>query len=338
MDKGKLTAILVLIVVASGLITYQLTRGSPPLKIFHAGSLAKPFEEIEQQFENGYDFDVQRTSLGSVEVVKQVTELHKTPDIVAVADYSLIPQMMIPEYADWYIQFAQNGMVLAYTDQSKYANEIDENNWYEILGRSDVRFGFSNPNADPCGYRSPMVIQLAEMHYGNSTIFDGLIGGNTNITVNYENNVYSIEVPETEDLGPNTEKVEITEKSVNLLAKLTEGSIDYAFEYRSVAFQHGFNFVELPAGIDLSSTEYENTYKRVKIFSGEKWHTGKPIVYGVTIPKNAPHREGAIEFVKLLISEDGQQALQNCGQPPIIPAIASDIDKLPGELRSFVAA
>lgn len=340
MDKGKLIAILAIIVVAPGLITYQLTRGgAPPLKIFHAGSLAEPFEEMEKQFEGRYDFDVQRTSLGSVEVVKQVTELHKTPDIVAVADYSLIPKMMIPEYADWYIQFARNRMMIAYTAESKYAGEIDENNWYGILGRSDVRFGFANPNVDPCGYRSPMVIQLAEIYYDNSTIFDGLIGGNTNITVSYdsENDVYSIEVPKTEDLGPNVEKTEIAEKSVNLLAKLTEGSIDYAFEYRSVAVQHGFKFVELPAEIDLSSTEYAGTYKQVKVFSGGEWHAGKPTVYGVTIPENAPHREGAIEFVKFLISQEGRQVLQNCGQPPIVPAVASDINKLPEELRPLVA-
>jgi len=339
MDKGRLIAILAIIVAVSGLVAFQLTRGPPPLKILHAGSLAKPFKEMEQQFEGGYDFDVQCESYGSVQVVKQVTELNKATDIVAVADYSLIPKMMIPDYADWYIQFARNRMVLAYTAESEYAGEIDENNWYEILGRSDVRFGFSNPNTDPCGYRSPMVIQLAEIYYDNSSIFGGLIGANTNITVSYDNEncVYSIETPRTEDLGPNVETVEITEKSVNLLAKLTEGSIDYAFEYRSVAVQHGFKFVELPSEIDLSSTEYAGTYKMVRIFSGGEWHTGKPIVYGVTIPKNAPHREGAIEFVKFLIRQEGRRILENCGQPPIVSAVASDINKLPEELRPLVA-
>lgn len=338
MDKRTSIAMLAVIITVSGLAAFQLTCGSTPLKVFHAGSLAKPFEKIEQQFENRYNFDVQREAYGSVTAIKQVTELGKTPDIIAVADYSLIPKMMVPDYADWYIQFARNRMVIAYTNQSRYASEIDENNWYEILGRPDVRFGFSNPNADPCGYRSLMVIQLAEVHHDNSTIFDDLIENNANIIVSYENNVYSIEVPQTEDLGPNTDKVEITEKSVNLLAKLTEGSVDYAFEYRSVAVQNGFNFVELPAEIDLSGTEFENTYKQVKVFSGGKWHTGKPIVYGVTIPKNAPHREGAIEFVKLLISGKGQQVLQNCGQPPIVPPVASSIDKLPEKLQPLVAS
>jgi len=339
MDKWKSIAILV-VVLTCGFITYQLAGGGAlSVRIYHAGSLAEPFEEMEKQFEERRGFDIQRTSFGSVEAIRQVTELHKTPDIIAVADYSLIPKMMSPEYTDWYIKFARNMMVIAYTAESKYAGEIHENNWYDILGKSDVRFGFSNPNLDPCGYRSLMVIQLAEMYYDNSTIFDSLIGANTNITVSHdsENNVYSIYVPETEDLGPNVEKIEIAEKSVNLLAKLTEGSIDYAFEYRSVAVQHGFKFVELPAGIDLSDTEYAGTYEMVKVFSGGKWHTGKSIVYGVTIPKNAPQRNGAIEFVKFLISQDGRRILENCGQPPIAPAVASDLDKLPEELRPLVA-
>ena len=325
---------LVTIAVVLGVLVFSI-GGKRVLKISHAGSLTVPFEKIEKQFESSHDVDVQLESHGSVEAIMQITELHKAADILASADYSLIPMMMFPEYADWYIQFARNEMVLAYTAESDYVDEINENNWYEILNRTDVKFGFGNPNLDPCGYRTAMVFQLAEIRYDNSTIFDDLIVANTNIEAIEGNDNYLIKVPE--DLDPNTNKLEISDKSVSLLVKLEAHSIDYAFEYRSVAVQRGFGFVELPDEINLASIDYENIYKQVKVrLANEKMFTAKPIVYGITIPKNAPNENLAIEFITLLITEYGREVFENWGQPPIIPAVASDVDKLPENLQPLV--
>lgn len=332
--KEKTIIVLVTIAVVLGVLVFSI-GGKRALKIYHAGSLTVPLEEIERQFESSHDVDVQLESHGSIEAIMQITELYKAADILASADYSLIPQMMFPEYADWYIQFARNEMVLVYTAESDYADEINENNWYEILNRTGVKFGFSNPNLDPCGYRATMVFQLAEICYDNSTVFDGLIVANTNIEAIEENDNYLIEVPE--DLDPNTDKLEISDKSVSLLVKLEAHSIDYAFEYRSVAVQHGFEFVELPDEINLTSIDYENIYKQVKVrLVNEKMLTAKPIVYGITIPKDAPNENLAIEFITLLITEYGQEVFENCGQPPIAPAVASDVDRLPENLQPLV--
>ncbi len=322
-------------VAVLGVTAFQFTQGGTHLRVFHAGSLTIPFEEIKKQFESSYDVDVHLEPHGSAEAISQIIELHKTADILASADYSLIPKMMFPEYADWYIQFARNEMVLAYTAESNHASEINENNWYKILSRPDVRFGFSNPNLDPCGYRAVMVLQLAEIYYNNPTIFDNLIAANTDISVTGENDNYLIEVPE--DLNPNTEKLEISDKSIGLLTKLKGHGIDYAFEYRSVATQSGFKFLELPNEINLASIEQENTYKQVREqLANGKIVTASPIVYGVTIPRNAVNENLAIKFIILLITERGQEVFENCGQPPIVPAVASDISKLPKELQSLV--
>lgn len=332
--KEKTIIVLVTIAVVLGVLVFSI-GGKRVLKIYHAGSLTVPLEKIEKQFESSHDVDVQLESHGSVEAIMQITELHKAADILASADYSLIPQMMLPEYADWYIQFACNEMVLVYTAESDYVDDINENNWYEILNRTDVKFGFSNPNLDPCGYRATMVFQLAEICYDNSMIFDDLIVANTNIEAIEENDNYLIEVPE--DLDPNTDKLEISDKSVSLLVKLEVHSIDYAFEYRSVAVQRGFEFVELPDEINLTRIDYENIYKQVKVrLVNEKTLTAKPIVYGITIPKDAPNENLAIEFITLLITEYGQEVFENCGQPPIAPAVASDVDRLPENLQPLV--
>lgn len=329
------SAIIVIIFICGGLALK--TAENPALKVFHAGSLAAPFENMEREFGSKHNVDVQLEPSGSIEAIKKITELHKNADIVAVADYSLVPEMMIPEYADWYIQFARNQMVIAYTDRSKYANEIDNQNWYEILGRSDVKFGFSDPNSDPCGYRAVMVCQLAELYYRSQTIFDNLIESNTGIRASFENNKYRIETPE--DLAPNTGKVKISSMEIELISALQFRTIDYFFVYRSVAVQQGFKFLVLPPQIDLSRVEYENVYKNVEIeLSTGKTVTARPIVYGITIPKNVQHTDLAIDFVKFIISETGQGTFENFGQPPIVPAVASDVNKIPEELRPLVSS
>ncbi|MFV9677306.1 MAG: substrate-binding domain-containing protein, partial [Methanosarcinales archaeon] len=125
-------AVLVLLIVAvviSTAIYQQQEQEQTKLKVIYAGSLIVPFEEIEKQFESQHPgVDVQIEGHGSIQVIRQVTDIHKEVDVLAVADYSLIPDMMYAtpsgeDYTDWYVKFATNQMVIAYNNQSKYADE-----------------------------------------------------------------------------------------------------------------------------------------------------------------------------------------------------------------------
>ena len=143
------------------------------LTIYHAGSLTIPFDEVTKEFNKLYpDIKVEAEVAGSVTAIRKVTELGKKADIIASADYTLIPEMMFPEYAEWYIIFATNQMVIAYTDNSLFGNEINGDNWYEILQRDGVKYGRSNPDRDPCGYRTLMVWQLAEDYYNAPELYE----------------------------------------------------------------------------------------------------------------------------------------------------------------------
>jgi molybdate/tungstate transport system substrate-binding protein len=341
---SKMLAVAIVAVVAVAAIggVWYYTTLAPEekvLKVFHAGSLTLPFEDIEAQFEADHpNVDVQLEPAGSVACVQKITESGEECDVLASADYLLIPNMMMTsesDYADWYIIFAVNRMTLAYTDNSKYADEINAENWYEILRRSDVKWGFSDPNLDPCGYRSPMVIQLAEYEYGDDMIFEDLIEANCGITVSEEAGTYIINANMT-NLNPNTDRLAIRDKSVELVSLVQEGGLDYAFEYSSVAKQHGLNYLDLPVTIDLSSTEYANIYNTVKIEKTTTTSTGEPIVYGLTIPKNSPNPDLAAEFVEYIINESGQTIMSDSGQPPVVPAVTNDINKIPESLKIYV--
>lgn len=307
------------------------------VKVFHAGSLTGPFEKLKAAFEAEFpNTEVLLEPAGSVDTIKKVTENGKPADVVASADYALIPKMMVPDHADWYLTFAKNTMVLTYTNDSKYADEITAENWYDVLDREGVRWAFSDPNSDPCGYRTPMVIQLAEAHYNNDQIFETLLGEHSDITVTEENGTYTIHATEP---NPDSTTLTIRPKSVELVQMVQSGGLDYAWEYRSVAVQNDLEFIELPAAIDLSDIEYADTYATVQIEckkgDGTTIYVGAPIVYGVTVPEIAEHPEMGVAFVKMLIGPTGQAILTEDGQPPIVPA--GGYGSIPAELTSLVA-
>lgn len=286
------------------------------LQIFHAGSLTIPFAQISEEFNKLYpDVEILAEGAGSQTTIRKVTELHKECGVIGSADYTIIPQLMFPEYANWYVIFATNQMCIAYTDKSQFGGEINGDNWYEILQRDGVTYGRSDPNQDPCGYRTLMVWQLAEAYYGAPGIYDNL----------YE--------AEGDLMRP---------KSVELIALLESGDLDYAFEYSSVAAQHNLNYVVLPPEINLSSEEHKDFYATAEVeISGKEPGTkitkkGKPIVYGVTIPSNFPRKEISIAWVDFLLSPEGMAIMEANGQPPVIPAVTNDKSKLPEGLRKYV--
>ena len=285
--------------------------------VFHAGSLTVPLDALAEGFRSqhpGVTFETEAS--GSNEAARKISELGKEADVMMSADYAVIDNLLIPEWASWNILFARNTMVIAYTDQSQYSDEINADNWYEILTREGVVYGHADPDVDPCGYRTLMVWQLAEKHYDVSGLYSSL----------------REHCPE-ENIRP---------KSVELIALLQSGDMDYAWEYRSVAVQHGLEFVELPDEINLSQVEHADFYAEASVeIAGSEPNTtmtitGAPIVYGVTIPKVAPSPELAVEFIKFLLGPEGQAVMEEQGQPPIVPSVAISKDNLPPELEAVL--
>ncbi|MBN2332316.1 MAG: tungstate ABC transporter substrate-binding protein WtpA [Deltaproteobacteria bacterium] len=291
--------------------------------IFHAGSLSVPMAAIEKAFEAGHPgIDILREAAGSQKCARKITDLHKPCDIMASADYNVIDKLLIPDHATWNIRFASNRMVLCYTDTSTYAGDISPANWHEILARPDVVWGHADPNIDPCGYRSLMVLQLAEEHYQHPGLYQQLLHNRP-----------------VENIRP---------KSVELISLLQTGNMDYAWEYRSVAVQHGLRFIELPAAINLGDYRYEKHYGNAVVeVTGKTPGTtmtihGTSITYGITILTNAPHQKAAEAFLAFLLDQNGGlKILEEAGQPPLDPlGIGSqqEFESLPQQLKVLITA
>ena len=162
----------ILILLVVGFLVLAVTAQKKPcevskeLIIFHAGSLAVPFKQICEEFNSHYpQVEIVREAAGSRLCARKITDLNRPCDIMASADYTVIDTLLIPKYAEWNIKFAGNEMVVAFCENSRWAGNINKDNWYDILLEKDVAFGRSDPNSDPCGYRAVIVIMLAEKFY-----------------------------------------------------------------------------------------------------------------------------------------------------------------------------
>jgi molybdate/tungstate transport system substrate-binding protein len=285
--------------------------------IFHAGSLSVPFSQIEKKFQQKYpQYTIIDEAAGSRACARKIVDLHKKADIMASADYKVIDNMLIPDYAKFNALFATNEMVIAYTPKSKYSNLINSENWTDILLKPGVKVGHSNPNLDPCGYRAVIVAKLAGIYYHKPDFFNKLFGYGKYYTPGEEN----------------TKKVIVRPKETDLLGLLEVGAFDYLFIYKSVAIQHHLKYINLPPQINLSSKKYASFYKQASFeVTGKKPGTyivkkGAPMVYGITIvqnkKENLPQNEkGAVLFIKFLLSPEGQKIMEKNGQGVINPPI-----------------
>ncbi|RLG89157.1 MAG: tungstate ABC transporter substrate-binding protein WtpA [Thermoprotei archaeon] len=322
MNKYILTAITIvfIMVLIIGVWLYDMyDKESEKIIIFSAGSLKIPLDQLSRVYEEKYGIKVHLETSGSIQAIRKVIDLGKEADIIAVADYRLITRFLVPNYTKWYIAFASNEVVLTYTSKSKYHDilEKDPNKWYEIFSKPDVRWGFSDPNKDPCGYRSVGIIVLAGIYYNNPEIPEKLLYRRTNIYYKERNNTIHIYVPSTLSIKDNN--LVIRAKSTDLISLLEAGSIDYAFEYRSVAIQHGLKYIELPRQINLGDPKYDDFYSKVIVHilvgtDKEMPIPMKSIVYGITILDKAPHYQNAVKFIKLLLSDTGRNIFEKNGQ------------------------
>ncbi|HJU15828.1 MAG TPA: extracellular solute-binding protein [Stellaceae bacterium] len=313
------------IAFAAGVLLAVLGIGAPALAqapavltIFAAGTLAGPFRALDTAFQQKYpNVAVRPIFAGSVALARRIADLHQRTDIFATADFRVIPKYLFgaggkERYADWYAGFARNAITVTYTDSSRSAHQITPRNWYEVLARPGVEIGRSNPDTDPSGYRTLLMLQLAERYYHAPGIAAKILA--------------------------NSPPRNMRDTETDLIPALQLGEIDYLAIYRSDAIQHHLNYLALPAAVDMSDPKLARLYASAAAQTANGNVHGAPIVYAVTIPKNAPQAEWAQKYVALLLGPTGQKIMRQSGFVPLGPADAIPLDKVPTGLRPLVTA
>jgi molybdate/tungstate transport system substrate-binding protein len=294
---GRLLAVSVLVACSTGGEGNTRARAGDSsgtedrIVVFNAGSLALPLRVALDSFAARERVTVEQENAGSLETARKLTELGKIPDLVAVADYEVIPLLLIPQHAAWYAKFARNRMVLAYQERSRGAAEINTDNWWQIVTQPGVQVGRSDPSLDPNGYRTLLVWQLAERFYKQPGL------GARFLTSAPQRNVRP--------------------KEADLVGLLQAGEFDYIWSYESIAQGAGLRYVTLPEAIDLSTAADSAAYAMVSTRVAGKTPRdsvtmrGQPIVYAFTVPTRAPHPAIAARFAEYLASDAGKRVLRS---------------------------
>lgn len=305
----------------SGVLLGGCRHGSAVKKkdviIFHAGSLSVPLKEIAGEYEKRHPgVRILLEPAGSLVCARKVTELKKPCDIVASADYFVINELLIPAYASWGIRFATNEIVIAFQDKAKYSSEITHDNWMEILLRKEVTFARSDPDSDPCGYRSVLLFKLADKYYRSPELSGKLLAKDTDF------------------IRPN---------EVDLVALIESNAVDYMFQYKSVAIQHNLKYISLPPEINLGDPAKAELYRTVETevtgsTPGSRIKVrGDFINYSFTILNDAVNKDSATDFASFLLSSEGMGIFRKNGQDPIELFLAENPGNVPAELRKYIS-
>lgn len=260
------------------------------LSVMNAASITRPVRAVLDSFaaRTGTKFEMEPGS--SLEIARRMTELHRAPDVVLLADPEVFPQLLMPEYVRWYTLFARNRIVLAYTDRSRGAGSINTGNWRTVITQPGVEVGRSDPNTDPSGYRTLLTMQLAEEHYRERGLFARLL----------------VAAPERN----------VRPREADQVALLQTHELDYIWTYQNLAESDGLKFIKLPDQIDLGSPGDSAFYAHAatRVLGRRPGDTltmrGAPILFALTIPVQSANRALAEQFVSYMLSGEGRHVLR----------------------------
>lgn len=270
-----------------------------PFLVYTAASMAQPMRVALDSFarRSGARYELEAAS--SLELVRRVTALQADPDVIVLADPALFTTLLTPRVVTWHALFARNRIVLAFTPRSRGAAGISADNWWAVLERPDVQVGRSDPAVDPSGYRTLLVWQLAAKHYGIPDLPARMLRA----------------APERN----------VRPREADQVALLEAGELDYIWTYESLARLMGLRFLRLPDDVDLGDPADSAAYAEVSVrvpgvrMADSITMHGQPIVFGVSVPADAPHGRAGRNFVAFLLSPSGRRILRGANVDALDP-------------------
>ncbi len=333
--KRPITILILLILAAAGIYaqstvwiaTAASSTNSPqlqknPVSVMYAASLLKTFEEsLGPAFEADTGYPYQAEARGSVQIANMILDGLRRPDVFVSAGTVPIMKLMnvTDPLADWLVKFGAAEMVIAYSPNSRFFNDLEkartgEIPWYEVLSNPDLKFGRTDPELDPKGYYMIIAAELANKYYNDSGIKQRILG---------------------EDRNPTQIFPEETLKTI-----LEQGQLDAVAAYKHEAVARGLPYITLPPEINLVDPMFTNFYKTAS-YSLENGNGqtvfGGPIFFSFTIPNTVKNLDGATSFAMFILSEDGRSILEEQGLSAIRPEIMGEKELVPTNITSILA-
>jgi molybdate/tungstate transport system substrate-binding protein len=293
--------------------------------VMYAASLLKIFENtLGPSYHNETGYTYEGEGRGSVQVANMILDGLRTPDVFVSAGTIPIMKLMNktdvggskPPLASWLVKFASAEIVIAYSPTSHYYTDLEkarlgEISWHKVLSKQGLKFGRTDPELDPKGYYMILTAKLSNIYYNDSTIKQRILG---------------------DDRNPKQLFPEETLKTT-----LESGQLDAVAAYKHEAISRGLPYITLPAEINLVHPTFSDFYRKASytLTDGHRVFGG-PIYFSATIPGTAKNLNGAVAFVKFLLSSNGERILKTQGLNYLKPVLEGDIEKVPSSIRNIL--
>ncbi len=272
--------------------------------VMYAASLLKIFENtLGPSFHNETGYTYEGEGRGSVQVANMILDGLRTPDVFVSA--GTIPIMKLinstndkPPLAQWLVKFASAEMVIAYSPTSHYYTDLEK-------------------------------ARIGETPWHKVLSKQGLKFGRTDPELDPKGYYQRI-------LGDDRNPKQLFPEET-LKTTLESGQLDAVAAYKHEAISRGLPYISLPAEINLAHPTFSDFYKRASYTLGNGQAVfGEPVYFSITIPESVKNLNGAVSFLKFLLSSNGERILKTQGLNYLKPLIEGDIEKVPASIRNIL--
>ena len=308
------------VLVACVVTSMQVEARGAPVRVLYAGSLVTLVEKgLAPAFSRKTGIPLEGRPGGSVALARMILDRLQTPDVFISADPEVNQLLMGPgpgPSVSWFFTLARTTMVIAYNPRSRFAPELSQAAsgrlpWYEILAAPGFRLGRTDPRLDPKGYRTLLMVRLAERYYTQPGLEERILGSAEN-----PGQIFPEE---------------------GLVGRLESGQLDAAIFYLIEAAEHHVPYVTLPDAVNLGNPSMAAAYAQVAYTppTGET-RRGSPILYTVTIPSTVRNLDGAIRLIQFLRDPAGRAILNSHGLLLAPTLVGGDARAVPPLLQPLV--
>jgi molybdate/tungstate transport system substrate-binding protein len=283
--------------IAAGLpVRLRGVELAPALDVAYAGSMGSMMEgPLKTAADQRLNLDMHGRAQGSSALAQLIVGGSIRPDVFIPITPGPMLTVLRAGKAETALPIAHTEMVIAYSPRSRFAPKLDaaakgEAKWWAVLQEPGLRFGRTDPVADPQGRNIIFTVMLAERIYKQPGLAEKILG------------------------SPINERQIFTEPTVQ--ARLQSGELDAASAYKIQPGPFHLPYIPLAAEINLSRQNVRADHPDLALSLGGKTYSPEPLIYYAAALKDAPNPKGASAFIQWLTGEEAQAIFRRFSYDP----------------------
>jgi molybdate/tungstate transport system substrate-binding protein len=262
-----------------------------PLEVAYAGSMAPVMSgPLRAGAAQALGAELRGRAQGALALANLIAAGSIRPDVFIAVTARPMRLVLAAGKAARAVPFARTEMALAYSPRSRFAAALAGaagprgKPWPEILTTPGLRFGRTDPRADPQGLNIIFVMELAARYYHDPGLAARVLGPLIN-----PSQIFS--EPE-------------------MMARLQAGQVDASSAYRIQPQAFGLPFVALAPEINLGDPRLNGEYRAVSVALEGRTYRPEPLVYYAAALTSARDPALAARFVQWLSGAQARAILE----------------------------